>query len=803
MKLITGTSGANYITNTVQGATIDALGGNDTIYNGDDYSEVSINAGAGNDSIYNEGNYVVIVGSSGKDTIRTYYADYSTINAGNDNDKILDDGSAYLSINGGSGADLISLKSVEGFIYRHTIKGGTGNDTIYSNSLASDSEGGSIYQYSSGDGKDKIIGFTAYDTLQIGGGNGSYSSQTSGSNVIVTVGEGKISLMGAASLGSALNIDGVKTEENSWRFDSTTGTATYGTTSNTLFKIKGVKSLEGLSLSEKVVTVSEASVNAKNITLTGTGYTLASNAKSITYSKATTPSTLATVKGAVSKTGLSVSGKKITLKKSALSSKVTISGGYEFDFASDYKNATITGSSSADSITARGTKISINAGKGNDTIKMYGSSMSVTGGNGADVFLYNKGNGVIRDYKEEDKISIASGTAAVTPSGNNVIFTIGSGKITVTNGADKTISYSDDTGDHTYSKASQSVNISDDGKKATLTEDYLDAKFNVSDYGTGLQTIDASAVKRDLEITGNALMNSILGGNGNDTLIGGGSNDTLFGGAGADVFFWSKGDGNDRITDYTDEDTVLISGDSIKSIKASSNKEDIIFTLASKSKITLEGGAYKIISYIDTTGEHVYSHFVDYKDGKSAKLKSGYAKKTFGSSDYSSYVDTLATINASAVPHAMSIVGGDIANSIMGTADEDTILGGGGKDTIRGNDGNDSLVGEAGNDKIYGGTGNDTLWGGSGSDSLWGGDGEDVFLYKPGESTDRIFDYNPQFDTIKLLSGQVDNVESAGSDIVFTIGTGKIILDNAAGSYSKVVDSNGNTLKEYFPRTRG
>ena len=56
---------------------------------------------------------------------------------------------------------------------------------------------------------------------------------------------------------------------------------------------------------------------------------------------------------------------------------------------------------------------------------------------------------------------------------------------------------------------------------------------------------------------------------------------------------------------------------------------------------------------------------------------------------------------------------------------------------------------------------------------------------------------------IKLLSGQVDNVESAGPDIVFTIGTGKIILDNAAGTYAKVVDSNGNTLKEYFPRTSG
>ncbi|MBD3879467.1 MAG: calcium-binding protein, partial [Quinella sp. 1Q5] len=561
-------------------------------------------------------------------------------------------------------------------------------------------------------------------------------------------------------------------------------------------------------------------------------YTLASNAKSISYTKATTALTLASVKGAVSKTGLSVSGKKIKLKKSALSSKVTVSGGdYEFDFASDYGTATIVGSSKADTITVRGKKVSINAGKGDDTIKMLGTA-TVNGGAGADTFVYQSGKHVIKNYAEEDKISITSGTAEIASSGDNIIFTVGSGKITVTGGKDKTISYIDESGERTYlTQSTQPVIIK--GKKITLTEDYLDATFNVADYGAALQTIDASAAQRNLKITGNALKNlikgtddddtidggasadiidggkgndsilgdtgndSIFGGAGDDTIIGGAGTDSLTGGTGADVFVWNKGDGNDKITDCKEEDTILINGDTVSTIKASTDKKDLIFTLASKSTITLTGGADKIISYTDAKGEHVHSQFVKFTDkGTSATLAEGYPNKTFDQSNYSKYADDLATINASKVQHEMIILGNGKANSIMGTKEDDTINGFAGKDILLGNDGNDSLNGGTGNDKLYGGTGNDTLWGNAGNDSLWGGHGEDVFIYKPSEDTDRIFDYDFHYDKIMLLSGTVDNVAEIDEDIVFTIGTGKIILDRAAGKYAKVVDSSGKLLKD-------
>ena len=775
-KLITLTEGNDTYSNTLAGATIQALGGSDTIYSGDDYNSVSIDAGAGNDSVYTAGNYITINGGDGKDTIRGYYSDYSIFNAGAGNDKIFDNGSAYLSINAGAGADLISLKSVSGFTYSHTIKGGTGNDTIYSNSLASANSGGSTYQYSSGDGNDKIIGFTAYDTLQIGGGNGSYSSKTSGKNIIVTVGKGKISLMGAASL-SAVNIDGVEevVETNAWKLDGTT--ATYGTTSNTLIKITNVKSLDGLSLSGNVVTVDSKSVNGKKITLTGSNYTLAladdvtkretkpaawsysngtatykgsyktkgyllssnaksisyystattastlatvkgvkslaglslsgnvvtvdsksvngkkitltgsnytlaladdvtkretkpaawsysngtatykgsyktkgyllsSNAKSISYySTATTASTLASVKGAASTSGLTVSGSKITLKKSALKNKVTVSGGYEFDFASGYSTATITGTAKADTITARGTNISINAGKGDDTIKLFGKA-TITGGDGADTFIYNKGNDVIADYKAEDTISIASGTAATSTSGKDLILTVGTGTITVTGGTGSTVTYFDDGGKHTYQKAPdplEGVNVTKSGKVVTLTDDYSEDAFNAA--------------------------------------------------------------------------------------------------------------------------------------------------------DLSKYKNKIITINAVKVPRGLEITANANSNSITGTNDDDKIYGLNGADTIRGGKGSDYIEGGKGADEIYGGTGSDTLWGGAGDDILAGGNGNDVFIYGNDDGHDIITDY-ADIDRIMILSGEKPTLAYTplSNNMTFNIGSGSIVIENPQGQNINFIKSDGSYL---------
>ena len=858
-KFITGTSSPDNISNTVKGVTINALGGNDYIYN--EGNNVSIHAGAGNDDIWNYGGLKVSInGGTGDDSIwnqaTSGWVDnvgYSTItpdkamiqagdgndyihndgsnvtiDAGKGNDSIQNDGGNNVIISSGAGKDYIKATGANSFIDggadndyidsegdKVTISGGAGKDYIYNSGSYSKIDGGAgddeinisgarvsisggtgndtLYTYSDGGatltggagsdlfilhyyddnglGNDVITDYTETDTIQFQNVAVTKISK-SGNNIIFKAGDNKLTVKNAADkVITYIDADGTtKTypggEDNSWTISGTTakygtsgntlitvkgvknldgislsgdvvtvskdslnkkkvtisgdgytlalgsdvttpatkkaawsyknGTATYkssyntagyklaknsksityseATTAKTLATIKGVKSADGLSLSGKVVTVSEASVNEKKITISGDGYTLkladglspstkkaawsykngtatykspsntagyklASNSKSISYSKATTASTLATVKGATSKSGLSVSGKKITLKNSALSKKVTVSGSYEFDFESDYKNATITGSSKADTITARGSKISVNGGKGNDTIKILGSG-TVSGGDGADIFYYkSNGSNVIADYAAEDKISIASGTAEISAIGDDLILTVGSGKITITGGANETVTYFDDSGEHTYKKSSDGIKYNAKKTSATLLSSYDSDSFT---FDAGLKSLDATKVEQDLIIIGN--------------------------------------------------------------------------------------------------------------------------KK---------------------------------ANTITGSSQKDTIDGGAGTDDIKGGKGNDSIFGGTGDDTLYGGEGRDTLWGGKDDDYLVGGAGNDVFLYKPGDGIDRISDYDFQHDTIKLLSGSVDNKETAGEDIVFTVGEGKIIVEKV--TYAVIIDGSGTQIPYRSP----
>ncbi|MBR4152836.1 MAG: hypothetical protein IKT98_07740, partial [Selenomonadaceae bacterium] len=129
----------------------------------------------------------------------------------------------------------------------------------------------------------------------------------------------------------------------------------------TLIKIAGVKSIDGLSLSGNIVTVKASSLNRSKVTISGdyklaldddevprpkttkawtfnkndsaatynqkttAGYTLAKNAKSITYTK-TTSKNLIKVNGVKSANGLKLNSRVVTVPKAALNQKtVTVS----------------------------------------------------------------------------------------------------------------------------------------------------------------------------------------------------------------------------------------------------------------------------------------------------------------------------------------------------------------------------------------------------------------------------------------------------------------------------------------------
>ena len=769
------------INNTLSNTLISGTSGKDTIWSvRGDY--VTINSGAGDDSIRSSGSNVSIDSGADNDYVSVTGSNV-TIDGGDGNDKIYRDVGNFSSIFGGAGND-----NIQNFASYVTIEGGKGDDSI-------NAAGRNVLiEYRAEDGNDIITNFNSTDTLKILAN--SYSmNEIKNHHFIITVGDGEISLSGKIS---SPNIEFEEIETNSWMLDGTT--AKYGTSDKTLVTVKGVKSLDGLSLKDKVVTVSKASLNAKKVTISGEGYTLklgddvnsptiskkwslddstatynqiktagyklasnaksityskkstttlatvkgvkfknglsvsgkvitvaessvnkkkitltsdgytlklaegltpttkkaawsykngtatykssyktdgyklAKNSKSITYSKATTATTLATIKGAKSTSGLSVSGKKITLKNSALSKKVTVSGGYEFDFAKDYGTATITGSSKADTITARGKKISVNGGKGDDTIKILGSG-TVSGGAGADIFYYkSSGSNVIADYAAEDKISIASGTAEISASGNDLILTVGSGKISVTGGANQTVTYFDANGEHIYKKSSdtlEGVKFTKSGKVVTLTDDYEADRFDVADfsnYKNKIVTINAANVSQALEIIGNKKSNVITGT---------GTDDYIDGGAGADSI--KGGNGNDKI------------------------------------------------------------------------------------------------------------------------------YGGEGGDSILGGNGSDTLSGGAGNDSLWGGAGSDSIYGGLGDDYLVGGDGRDIFVYNNGDGHDYIDDYEQGVDKIMILSGEKPYIDrtNLSNDVTYIIGEGSLVIKNGINTTIEFVDSNNRLIDKSTPSKAG
>ena len=248
--------------------------------------------------------------------------------------------------------------------------------------------------------------------------------------------------------------------------------------------------------------------------------------------------------------------------------------------------------------------VKINGGDGNYTIYTnvtYGGNV-LTGGGGSDVFAL-KSTGTVGDYDSDDKISLA-GAAEISTDGSDLIF---NGKLTVSGGAEKSVTYLDADGGHTIEPAAKNFILSADGKSIALTDAYLDDDFDVADFGAAIQTIDASAVVHELNITGNKLANKITataeddyvdGGAGSDKIFGGESNDTLAGGDGSDVFVYKSGDGKIIVEDFDDAwDKIRVLSGDVNSPTVDS-AGDVTFAVYD-GQIVIKGGANKFIPICD------------------------------------------------------------------------------------------------------------------------------------------------------------------------------------------------------------
>ena len=327
------------------------------------------------------------------------------------------------------------------------------------------------------------------------------------------------------------------------------------------------------------------------------------------------------------------------------------------------------------------------------------------------------------------------------------------------------------------------------GTAATITSDYTEKIFKTADYGTKIKTIDASETSQGIYITANGLANKIIGGAGADTLYAAKGNDTLTGGAGNDVFIYKSGDGKDVITDYAAGDKISLNTAYSDVTLSGSN---VVFTIG-KGTLTLQKAKGKTLTLIDSKGK------------ESTTVVGGSTTLTLNNaSDSTVRIDSaIEKVDATSRTKNIKIVGNALNNSISGGTKNDVLYGGAGKDTLKGNKGNDKLYGQSGADKLYGGAGNDTLWGGAGNDLLWGNSDKDIFVYKPGEGTDKIMDYwYDDGDMLKILKadgsdgGTFKSATFDGDTLTLAIsGGGSVVFEDVSAGDKIKINSKTYTIK--------
>ncbi len=769
------------------------------------------------------------------------------------------------SITGTEDADTIN-NTLDGA----TINALGGNDTI------TNSGENVLFKYTSGDENDLISGFNDTSTLQIGGGTGTYSKEIVGNDWILTVGEGKISLLGAATL-SAVNIDGEEIDP-------------------TLLKITDADN-SAVTIGASIKTV-DATERTTPITITG-------NNLDNTITGGTNNDKIYGGKGADS-----ISGGEGDDSIFGEAGKDILFG----DNGNDYLNGgadadSIWGGAGSDTLLGDAGNDKLFGGEGNDSLlgdtgndSLFGEAGNdtLTGGSGNDLFIHSAGNDVITDYATGDKISVSASIASSSVKGSDATFKIGSDTLTVKKGKNKEIVFIQADGtertilggaflvdNSTKSKVTLSAawrEIADAAERTDAIRIVGNAKNNtilggsgndtfyggngadslvgnagddkllgqndndILDGGAGNDTIYGGAGADTLSggagadvLLGDSGNDILDGGNGTDTLNGGSGNDTLTGGIGNDVFIFDSG--NDLITDYSSGDKISLNA----TIASSSvNGSDATFKVG-KNTLTVKDGKGQKITFVNAEGEeqtiiggaYLINNSTSAKVTLSAAWREvadastrtkaikitgntqnntilgGSGKDTlYGSTGADSLVGNAGDdrlygqsgndilnggagndyLNGGAGADTLdggvgndSLYGGDGNDSLNGGTENDYLSGGAGNDTLRGGTGDDTVYGGADNDKLFGDAGADTLWGGAGNDTLTGGSGSDVFVYSAGN--DVIADY-AKGDKISL-NASITSSSIDGSDATFKIGKNTLTVTNGKNKEIVFTDKSG------------
>ena len=274
--------------------------------------------------------------------------------------------------------------------------------------------------------------------------------------------------------------------------------------------------------------------------------------------------------------------------------------------------------------------------------------------------------------------------------------------------------------------------------------DTVRAGFN---YTLGANLENLVLAGGDLNGTGNALANSILGTAGNNVLDGGLGADILDGGAGNDTYIVDNS--ADVVVEAAGNgiDTVLASA----SYQLSANVEHLVLTGSANINGTgnaldntitgnsgnnlLDGGQGADLLLGGAGNDTLVGGEGDDRldGGQDADLMQGGA----GNDVY--LVDNAGDTAIEAAGNGIDTVYAS-ASHVLGANVENLVLTGGAGLQGTGNASDNSITGSNGDDRIAGMAGNDILAGGAGNDLLLGGAGNDTYLFGLGDGHDRVVD---------------------------------------------------------------
>ncbi len=304
------------------------------------------------------------------------------------------------------------------------------------------------------------------------------------------------------------------------------------------------------------------------------------------------------------------------------------------------------------------------------------------------------------------------------------------------------------------------------------------SEFKLSDT-VGIERIEVGAtVTTGVRLTGNHLVNTLIGGVGSDTLDGGGApggaGERLQGGKGDDLYYIRSL--NDVVVEAAGEgtDSVILSSKSYDHSKLA-NIEIIRYDISGAGR--LDGGAHDDTLKGGDGGDTIDGGAgIDWMIGGKGDdvyymTPNDVIVEEFGGGRDTIIASFSASLGNNTQVEVLQAMDGTAALTLGGANMNDTIIGNAGANTINGGSGNDTLEGRDGTDMIFGDLGADRLVGGLGADTLDGGEGADIFVFnstvakKKNQNIDKIVGFNVKDDSIYLENAIFKKLGNKGSEM--------------------------------------